>query len=529
MGKIIQSFKKEIGVALLLFTLLEVIELWTSLLHADLLDALVAFDFQTFLGWAGVLIGAFAVMLGVTYMDIRYRSYLSQKVETFLRQRMSERIGRTSYEDFHQRSSQMYVSWYTTDIAQVREQALNPSYTVARGVIGTVLSVVTLWQIHWSLVLATVLEIGVMAILPKLFSAELAQKSLVKTQANEAFTKVMTDLLASYETLFVFRKFDYFVRRAVGQSEQLGATKRAYSRSFAKVAVMGGVANVLSQVSIFLLTGYLAFIGEVSVGMIIATTSLAGTIFNAIGNASQQLAMIQSATPLFEKFESLAPTYRRGTVGEGSEEVVFQVQDVSFRYGDKRILSHFSYEFLKGHRYALMGVSGRGKSTLLNLLAGKLNPYEGKVRYCYHDISLLSYDTLYENMAYVDQHPHIYQATIRENLCFDQPTQEERIWQALEIVALSDTIRQLPERLDTMIGDQSATLSGGQLQRLAIARALLTEAHVLLLDEVTSSLDTETAVTVMKRLLEQPERTIIWVTHHLPEELRELMNEVVVL
>lgn len=158
-----------------------------------------------------------------------------------------------------------------------------------------------------------------------------------------------------------------------------------------------------------------------------------------------------------------------------------------------------------------------------------MNPYEGKVRYCYHDISLLSYDTLYENMIYVDQHPHIYQATIRENLCFDQPTPDERIWQALEIVALSDTIQQLPERLDTIIGDQSATLSGGQLQRLAIARALLTDARILLLDEVTSSLDTETAVTVLKRLLEQSECTIIWVTHHLPEELRELMNEVVVL
>jgi len=129
----------------------------------------------------------------------------------------------------------------------------------------------------------------------------------------------------------------------------------------------------------------------------------------------------------------------------------------------------------------------------------------------------------------VEQNPHIFQGSIRENIVFQEEISDEKIWNVLDQVLLKSIVEQLPQGLDTMIGDTSSTLSGGQLQRISLARALVRNPQVLLLDEVTANLDVQTGTEIMHSLLQEENLTILWVTHHLPEGLKSLLDEEIIL
>ena len=112
---------------------------------------------------------------------------------------------------------------------------------------------------------------------------------------------------------------------------------------------------------------------------------------------------------------------------------------------------------------------------------------------------------------------------------FQEEISDEKIWDVLDKVLLKSIVEQLPQGLDTMIGDTSSTLSGGQLQRISLARALVRNPQVLLLDEVTANLDAQTGTEMMQSLLQEENLTILWVTHHLPEGLKSLLDEEIIL
>ena len=176
-----------------------------------------------------------------------------------------------------------------------------------------------------------------------------------------------------------------------------------------------------------------------------------------------------------------------------------------------------------------MGESGTGKSTLLNILGGKIEEYQGNVTLYQKELNMIPYSKLYDSITYVEQNPHIFQGSIRENIVFQEEISDEKIWSVLDKVLLKSIVEQLPQGLDTMIGDTSSTLSGGQLQRISLARALVRNPQVLLLDEVTANLDVQTGTEIMQSLLQEENLTILWVTHHLPEGLKSLLDEEIIL
>ena len=528
----IRKLTLQIITIFIIFCSLEGLELWTSFIHADLLNSLVDLDFHQFGMGALLLVAVYAVFLAVTYMDLRYRSFVKQKIATIWRDEVSEAISNTSYGHFHQKKNHDYIAWFTSDMDQIQEMAVNPSFSLLRGILGIVFSTIGLWSVHWSLVVVVIIEIGILLLLPKVCAKELSKKTVHKTKENERLNQIISDVLLAYDTIFVFQQWKYFKEKIHQASEQLGFTRRNYSKSFAKVAVLGGFGNVLSQISIFLFTGYLVTKGIVTVGAILATTSLAGTIFNAVGNMSQELAMFTSAKPLFEKIHTLTPSARaeENTVETlDNAEVLYNIENLQFAYGDAIVLKPFSKTLFKNHKYVIMGESGTGKSTLLNILGGKIEGYHGNVTLYQKELNTIPYSKLYDSVTYVEQNPHIFQGSIRENIVFQEEISDEKIWNVLDQVLLKSIVEQLPQGLDTMIGDTSSTLSGGQLQRISLARALVRNPQVLLLDEVTANLDVQTGTEIMQSLLQEENLTILWVTHHLPAGLKSLLDEEIIL
>jgi len=194
-------------------------------------------------------------------------------------------------------------------------------------------------------------------------------------------------------------------------------------------------------------------------------------------------------------------------------------EHVSFRYAADRpyVFENFSLQLPQGSRTAILGPSGAGKSTIAALLLKLIAPESGNIRLGGTDISLLPAEAVRHRIAYLGQTTHLFADTIRNNLRLGDPTaDDEKLWAALEAAQLAEAINALPEGLDSWLGEGGATLSGGQGRRLALARTLLMDAPILLLDEPCAGLDAATEQEFFKVLNTAAEgRTMLLILHRL--------------
>ncbi len=192
-----------------------------------------------------------------------------------------------------------------------------------------------------------------------------------------------------------------------------------------------------------------------------------------------------------------------------SERIV-ELEKIGFSYGEKRILEQISLTVYKGEKIGIVGESGCGKSTLLNILAGLYAPDSGSI--CIAGAS--EPDAISKAVSIVMQSPMLLPMTIRENITLGHEYSAEQIRKVLELASLDQWIKTLPDGADTYLGDRANELSGGQAQRIAIARAMCKDSEVILLDEPTSALDKETSVSVLEALKNATAgKTVIHVTH----------------
>src|SRR5690606_27382679 len=200
----------------------------------------------------------------------------------------------------------------------------------------------------------------------------------------------------------------------------------------------------------------------------------------------------------------------------GRETVGIEVTGLSFGYGDELVLNQMNLSIAPGEKVAIVGASGGGKSTLVQLLLGLYTPQAGSIRFGGSSQEEIGLDCVRDNVAVVLQHPALFNDTVRANLTMGRERSDEACWQALRIAQLADSIEQLPQGLDSVVGRSGVLLSGGKRQRLAIARMVLAEPKVVILDEATSALDAATEYALHEALAQFLEgRTTLIIAHRL--------------
>lgn len=198
-------------------------------------------------------------------------------------------------------------------------------------------------------------------------------------------------------------------------------------------------------------------------------------------------------------------------------DVCFEKVSFSYRGGVPNALDNVSFEIDHGEKIAIIGQTGAGKSTLAHLLVRFWDPDSGRIRIGGNDIRQLSEDWLRQNISVVSQQAHLFNASIRDNLVLASPDAgDEELFQALEAVQLTEFVKSLPQGLSTWIGESGKLVSGGQARRLTVARAVLHNAPIRLLDEPTEGLDRVTERKLLQTLFDiSSSKTVLMITHHL--------------
>ena len=342
-------------------------------------------------------------------------------------------------------------------------------------------------------------------------------------KVREADGKLSSFLQEVIERLMIVQAMDVGdeVER---RSEVLLEERYALIRKRKNLSMCASTAvNIVCYVAEFVALVWCAYRllkGEITFGTLIAITQLVGQLEAPFVNFSsflpQYIAMVASAERLKEidDIESEVVTSIDGEKAY-SELKSISARDLCFSYDDgiELVLDNLSFDIPKNTFTAITGHSGIGKSTLLKLMLGIYPKDSGELYAQTNEKTELSRATR-SLFAYVPQNNFLFSGTLKENLLLIKPdATDEEIQNALHISCMDEVVNNLPDGLDTVLGENSAGLSEGQAQRISIARAILCGAPILLLDEATSSLDAKTEEKVLERIKALPERTCIAVTH----------------
>ncbi len=276
------------------------------------------------------------------------------------------------------------------------------------------------------------------------------------------------------------------------------------------------LVNVLQVVVL----GYAVLQSDLSVGAVVTVIALLGKAYEPIAIFNVEYVDYKlnkmSVDKYYEFFDSLDdPMMASGKkLSRVKGDVSFS--HVSFSYSDKPLVSDLSFEIPAKSSVAFVGESGAGKSTVIKLLMGFLKPSDGVIRIGDADLSEVSLNSYYDYVTYVSQEVPIFDGTLRENVVFDKKVSDEKIMEVLHDVCLDSLMERLEDGLETQLGERGVRLSGGEKQRVALARLFFDEAQIVVLDEATSALDNITEKAVMKKVLEDLSgKTFIIIAHRL--------------
>ncbi len=355
------------------------------------------------------------------------------------------------------------------------------------------IAVVLLWM-HWQLALFILLMNPVVIYFTMVMGKKVKTLKRNENVSFELFQQALIETLDGIQQIRASNREGHYLQRVVSRAEQLKKHMIAF----------GWKSDAANRLSFFIfLMGFEVFRGLSMVVVLFSGLSI-GEMFAVYAYLWFMMGPMQEysyygANAAMERINNLLamkrePEYpHKHDPFKGKHTVGLSVEDVCFSYGeDLAVLDGVSLSIAEGEKVALVGASGGGKSTLVQIILGLYPADSGELYFDGVNLKDIGLDVVRENVATVLQHPAMFNDTVKQNLCLGRDIKNENIWQALEIAQMRDVVEAMPAQLESIIGRSGIRLSGGQRQRLAIARMILADPKVVILDEATSSLDTET-------------------------------------
>ncbi len=484
--------------------------------------------------WKDDMARDIAVLFAVVALLVVMRQtvfYLTNITDTLLQNAMRQRLfrlvmGRKMYADT--------AALHSGDVCQRLEQDVLAVSTIVTTVLpGMVVTMVQLvcafllmhffdsW-LAWSLLLSTPIVI----VCAKYLSHKLKQMSLEIRKEESDIQKTIQESVEQSLAIKVLQGESVMTGRLQEKQSRLEQLVRRRVRFTLISRLLLGLSFSFGYFGAFVYGGIQLRNGVVTIGVMTAFLQLVSQIQNPILTLLGMIPQLIHSTASVDRMSEVEHLEQEESLSSALSQpngnIGIRLAGITYSYPDsqKTILDSFTHDFKPGTSTALLGETGRGKTTLLRIISGLAIPQEGKVSLYDINGKEMTGAEMRRHIVYVTQGNTLMSGTIRANLLLAKPeATEEELKRALH-TAVADFVFRLPQGIDTVIGEHAARLSEGQAQRIAIARGLMKEGKVMLLDEISSALDTETERELLSRLSrEYPGRTIVCVTHR-PEAAR---------
>ena len=479
-------------------------------------------------GQAAACFGLLAVAYGFAYLSKpRFIAKAIGQYKNYAFELLCEKgIGAFSGEN-----TSLYISALSNDARVIETSYLSNLFTMIDSITVFIGALAMMFWYDPTLTLISI-ALTLLPLVASLIAGNLvagAEKQV--SDRNEDYMSTLRDSLLGFSVIKSFRAEARICRIYCEKVRAVSGAKALRMKMSILVEMLSSAAGFIVQMGVFLVGAYLALSGKaISAGSVLVFVQLLNYVVNPIGTIPRCLAERKAAKELIRK---LAAALNENT--REAEKALpcthdrdLTVRDLSFSYEEgKPILQNVDLRFEAGKSYAIVGASGSGKSTLLNLLMASRTDYSGSIFYDETELRSISPESLYDHVSVVQQNVFIFNASIRENITMFAAFPQEDVERAITLSGLSELVAQRGE--EYLCGENGCNLSGGEKQRVSIARSLLKNARVLLADEATAALDAETAHRVTESLLDLCGLTRIIVTHDLDRSTLSRFDEIIVL
>jgi ATP-binding cassette subfamily B protein len=440
------------------------------------------------------------------------------------------KIFNKNINSFHKESVSTYLSAFSNDLNSIEQNYLIGSFNIILQIALFIGGFAAMAYYNWRILVCTMLVSLLPILVSALYGNRLVHAETKVSEENTSFLALVKDLLAGFPVIKSFKADKEIIVRFKQKNKELELTKKVRRDINDTIAILNTLSGIVVEITVFGLGVYFALRGIISAGVVVAFIQLLNYVLGPISSIGQLVANRKAAESLIGKIEEIAEARNelngRQILTEFKEAVVYE--DVSFGYEEGiQNIRNISLRFEKNKSYAIVGGSGSGKSTLLNLLLGYHNDYKGNIKIDSHELREISTDSLYDIVSMIQQHVFVFDNSIRDNISLFREFDQEVIDNAIERAGLSDLIREKGE--DYSCGENGANLSGGEKQRISIARCLVRGTPILLMDEATAALDSTTSHMVEEAILSIKDLTKIIVTHKMEEGILRKYDHIIVM
>ncbi len=472
----------------------------------------------------------YLVVLGVCYwLYTKISKKFICRVTKTLRSDVFSGIFKRNISDFRTVNSADYLSALTNDVKNIEENYLAPLLLCLQNVIVFITSFVIMLILSPLVTLTLFIAMLLLIALPNLVQKIIQNRQDGFSKKQSRFTVAIKDFLSGFEVIRSYR-MNFHIEKAFDEKNNtVCASKYALDRIVSAVEALSTMLGVMVQCSVLFVSAYLIIKGKITAGALVGLVQVAGTIVGPIQILSQNIPKTQGSKPIIERLNQFV-NYKDDTfIGAvcPTFETDISVKDLQFGYEkEQKTIQGIDFSFQKGKKYAVVGKSGCGKTTLINLLSGYYAGFDGEILYDGIDIRKLDIEKLNEMSSVIHQNVYMFDDSIQNNICLYKQIAPNTLQRALDMSGVTMFLGE-EKTLDTSVGENGNNLSGGQRQRVAVARALVQEKPILILDEGTSAVDMQTAYDIESQLLKISDLTVITITHSLNPELLENYDQVI--
>ncbi len=486
-------------------------------------DLLPNRNWEMILIWSGILLAVYVVSSAMNYVVTYFGHKLGINIETDMRSQLFTHVQKMSFRFFDQKKTGKLVSRMTNDLMDIGEIAHHGPEDLFIAMMTLTGAFALMLSINWQLAVLTFLIVPFLIGLSVYFTKKMSIAFDHMFSSIGRFNARVENNVSGIRVVKAFGNETHEIDRFIEHNEQFKQTKLT---TYKMMALHASISHLLMKgVTIFGLVCGTWFVMQknMTYGEFISFVLLSGIFLGPIQQINSVIETYPKGVASFKRFVKLldqAPDEKDVPdaihVDGLKGEITFH--DVSFGYEkDSLILEHINLEIKQGETVAIVGPSGAGKSTLCSLLPRFYEWQSGTITIDGIDSRQMKLSSLRQQIGIVQQDVYLFNGSIRENILYGKlDATEDEIWQAVSKAELKELVESLPEGLDTMIGERGVKLSGGQKQRVSIARIFLKNPPILILDEATSSLDTETEASIQRSLEELSEgRTTLVIAHRL--------------
>lgn len=432
---------------------------------------------------------------------------------------------------FNKNNSSNYISIINNDMAILENDYFNNIYDIIDCVLSFILATIFILRINVYVALALYLISGFMLIIPKISSAKIAKLKKNYSDSLSQLTVQTNDFLNGFEIIKSFNIEKSANNQFSNYNNDVESSKFKFSMFSSIVNLISATIGLSSIFICMLISSYLVIKQSVNVGQMIIIIQLMGNVTTPLLEISYKINTFKSIKLIQNKIENLI---ENDIELKGLEKMSFdekiEFRDLTFKYNEeKEILKNISFDIRKGEKIAIVGKSGSGKSTILKLLLKYYDEYDGKILIDGVDIKEIDNLSIFKLISIIHQNIFMFDKSIKDNIFLEDKFSEDKFINVLKLSGIDYFISLLKDKEESLVGQNGCKLSGGEKQRICIARALIRDTPILVLDEATSSLDKETARNIENSILDIEDLTSIIITHNYNSEILKRFNKIILL